>query len=257
MIFRRKTYRVNPEKLEVFTDFFHQYLYPNQIKHGAKLVGRWVTEQKDEVVAIWQYEDREHYESIEHAIRNSELHKLAQAKRKELGELFFESQEDFLNATGKYQPPKHIVAVSGLITNSNGEILLVKNHHRDDTYEIPGGQLEEGESLEEGVLREIQEETGVEVKLYGITGIYQNLTSGIVCVVFRGEYLSGTPRADEIETKEVFFQELNENNIDQFIKRPHFKKRVMDALNPSYIPYDAYKLRPYELISEFEVVVEV
>ncbi|MGD6834033.1 NUDIX domain-containing protein [Sutcliffiella halmapala] len=255
MFYRRKTYKIIPEKLDVFTAFFHEYLYPNQITHGANLIGRWVTEDKREVVAIWEYLNQEHYESIEKAIRSSELHTRAQTRRKELGELFVESSVDFMHATGRYHPPKQIVAVSALITNENGEILLVKNHHRADTYEIPGGQLENGETLTEGALREIMEETGVTVSLTGITGIYQNMTSGIVCVVFRGRYISGEPRHDGVETKEVLFQELNFENIDTWITRPHFKKRVLDAMNPNYIPYEAY-LKPYELIERFEVVKE-
>ncbi|WP_245208743.1 hypothetical protein [Gottfriedia endophytica] len=52
MIYRRKTYKIKPEKLNEFNDFFHTYLYPKQITHGAKLVGRWVNEAKDEILAI-------------------------------------------------------------------------------------------------------------------------------------------------------------------------------------------------------------
>ncbi|MBM7619238.1 ADP-ribose pyrophosphatase YjhB (NUDIX family) [Bacillus tianshenii] len=256
MIYRRKTYKIIPEKLEEFTAFFHEYLYPNQITNGAKLVGRWVTEDKSEVVAIWEYLNQEHYESIEKAIRSSELHRRAQARRKELGEVFVTSSQDFMHATGTYHPPRHIVAVSALITNDKGEILLVKNHHRADTYEIPGGQLENGETLAEGAIREVLEETGVSVSLTGITGIYQNMTKGIVSVVFRGEYISGEPLPDGVETKEVFFHKLDKNNAGAWITRPHFLTRVLDALEPTYLPAEAFNLHPYELISRFEAEKE-
>ncbi len=39
--------------------------------------------------------------------------------------------------------PRHIVAVAGLISNDNGEILLVRSPRRG--WEFPGGQVEEGE----------------------------------------------------------------------------------------------------------------
>ena len=65
MIYRRKTYKIKPEKLNEFNEFFHTYLYPNQTTHGAKLVGRWVNEAKDEIVAIWEYESIEEYQNIE------------------------------------------------------------------------------------------------------------------------------------------------------------------------------------------------
>ncbi|MFD1039080.1 hypothetical protein ACFQ3N_11870 [Virgibacillus byunsanensis] len=46
MVYRRRLYIIKPEKLDEFNDFFHTYLYPNQIKHGSKLIGRWVNEIK-------------------------------------------------------------------------------------------------------------------------------------------------------------------------------------------------------------------
>ncbi|MEQ6389343.1 NIPSNAP family protein [Bacillaceae bacterium S4-13-58] len=115
MIYRRKTYRIIPEKLEVFNEFFHTFLYPNQMKHGAKLIGRWVNENKTEITAIWEYESMEQYESIEKQIRSSELHQKAKERRKELGELFLESSQDFLTSTaktGSYSSPKLGGAVS-------------------------------------------------------------------------------------------------------------------------------------------------
>lgn len=256
MIFRRKTYKIKPEKLADFNTFFEEYLYPNQLKHGAKLVGRWVSSNQDEIVAIWEYETMEHYESIESKIRDSELHQKAKKKRQELGELYLSSHQDYLTSTvnqAAYQPPKHIVAVCGYITNQNGEVLLVRNFHRADTMEMPGGQVEEGETLEEAVHREIFEETGVTVQLIGVTGIYQNVTSNVVCIVFKGEYVSGTLTPAEGETSEVVFAPLTKENINEWITRPQFQNRALDAMEPTYIPYDSFNVRPYELLTRFEV----
>jgi len=255
-IFRKKVYKVSPENVQVFTDFFHQYLYPNQMRYGSKLVGRWVNEKQNEIMAIWEYESIEQYHNIEQKIRESELHRQAQEKRKEMGNLYIESSQEFLSTTGNYHDPKHIVSVSAYITNEKGEVLLVKNHHRSDTYEMPGGQVEEGESLHEAICREVMEETGVEVKLYGITGIYQSLTSRIFCIVFRGGYVSGTPRPAEGETQDVLFTRVDQENVDQWIKRPHFKTRLLDAIQSNYIPYESFKVRPYELIERYEAIQE-
>lgn len=259
MIYRRKTYRIRPNRLEDFNQFFHSYLYPNQLKHGANLVGRWVNESKDEIVAIWKYESMEQYETIESMIKKSELHQKAKERRLELGELFIESRQDFLTSTAEPNhnpPPKHIVSVSGYITNEKGEVLLVRNQHRSDTMEMPGGQVEEGETLEEAIHREIFEETGAKVRLTGITGIYQNITNNIICVVFRGEYQSGELRTAEGETTEVIFTPLTKENVEQFITRPHFKNRAIDAMVPSYLPYEAFRVGPYELIKRYDVKKE-
>jgi 8-oxo-dGTP diphosphatase len=260
MIYRRKTYKIRPEKLDDFNDFFHTYLYPNQLKHGAKLVGRWVTENKDEIVAIWEYSSMEHYENIESNIKKSELHKKAKEKRSELGELYIESKQDFLSSTAfpaSYHSPKQIVSVSGYITNEAGEVLLVRNIHRSNTMEMPGGQVEEGETLEEAIHREILEETGITIQLDGITGIYQNITSGIICVVFSGQYVSGKVRPAEGETSEVVFTHLTKERVNELITRPHFRNRTLDAMEPNYLPYEAFRVRPYELISRFEAKKEI
>jgi len=260
MIYRRKTYKIKPDKLNEFNNFFHTYLYPNQITHGAILVGRWVNDAKDEIVAIWEYKSIEQYQNIEEKIRMSDLHQKAKKKRVELGELFIESHQDFLSSTareGSYYPPKYIVAVSGYITNERGEVLLVRNVHRSDTLEMPGGQVEEGETLEEAIHREIFEETGITVDLIGITGIYQNVSNSIISVVFRGTFKSGEIRPAEGETSEVLFTQINYENINQLITRPHFRSRVLDAVSPNYLPFEAFKVKPFELVRRFEVKNEL
>jgi 8-oxo-dGTP diphosphatase len=55
MIYRRRVYQSVPEKFPVFNEFFHTYLLPNQLKQGARLIGRWTTEDCSEVTAIWEY----------------------------------------------------------------------------------------------------------------------------------------------------------------------------------------------------------
>ena len=54
-----------------------------------------------------------------------------------------------------------VTRTKGLIINSNNEITLGYSHK---TYQFPGGHLEDGETLEECLLREIEEETGIEIK---------------------------------------------------------------------------------------------
>ncbi|MEC5424103.1 hypothetical protein QGM71_11430 [Virgibacillus sp. C22-A2] len=96
------------------------------------------------------------------------------------------------------------------------------------------------------------EETGVKVSLTGITGIYQNISSGIICVVFRGHYISGELTPAEGETTEVIFSKLTKENASELIKKPHFRSRAIDAMEPTYLPYEMYTTRPFELIKRFE-----
>jgi 8-oxo-dGTP diphosphatase len=256
MLYRRKTYKINPQQLEVFNEFFHTYLLPNQLKHGAKLVGRWVTEAKDEIMAIWEYKDYETYEKIEQLVREDELHCLAKKKLKEISPLYLESKQDFLMPTGDYHYPKHIVSVSGFITNKEGEVLLIRTRERKDTWEMPGGQVEKEETLEEAVHREIKEETGLNVNLHGITGIYHNINMGIVNIVFRGEAKEGEFSFQEDEVLEAKFILLTSENIDQFITYPQLKNRLLDAMNPIYLPYESFRMKPYEILTRFEAKKE-
>lgn len=55
------------------------------------------------------------------------------------------------------------VTVSAIIQNSNGDILLCKSAKWNNQYVIPGGHVEYGETLEAALLREVREETGLEV----------------------------------------------------------------------------------------------
>ncbi len=53
-----------------------------------------------------------------------------------------------------------VIRTKGLIINSKNEITLGYSHK---TYQFPGGHLEEGETLSECLLREIEEETGIKI----------------------------------------------------------------------------------------------
>lgn len=53
MLYRMRVYQAVGENLPVFHDFFRTCLLPVQLRHGARLVGRWETED-GRVVAVWE-----------------------------------------------------------------------------------------------------------------------------------------------------------------------------------------------------------
>ncbi|MEG9295211.1 NUDIX hydrolase [Mangrovibacillus sp. Mu-81] len=145
--------------------------------------------------------------------------------------------------------PKHIIAVSAYVTNENGEALLVKTHWRSDTWEPPGGQVEEGEALDEAVCREIEEETGILISPIGITGVYYNTTKNLLSVVFNASVTGGELKIQPEEIKEAAFIKLTEENIDTYITRPHMKSRTIDCMKAkSVIPYETWEVEPYNLV---------
>lgn len=55
---------------------------------------------------------------------------------------------------------EEVTRVKALIINSNNEILLACLYNE---YQFPGGHLEKGEDKEDGLLREVKEETGLTI----------------------------------------------------------------------------------------------
>ncbi|ETW21553.1 NUDIX hydrolase [Mycobacterium gastri] len=120
--------------------------------------------------------------------------------------------------------PKHSVSVAGIVVRDDGRVLVIK---RDDNghWEAPGGVLELDESFEAGVRREVLEETGLEVTVERLTGVYKNLTHGIVALVYRCRPAGGQPQATE-EARETRWMTKEEA---QSAMVPAFGVRVLDA----------------------------
>jgi len=68
--------------------------------------------------------------------------------------------------------PTHIVAAAGVVENDKGEILLVNTYHGG--WVFPGGQVEEGENVIDAVIREIKEESGINVTVNKLFAISSN-----------------------------------------------------------------------------------
>lgn len=64
-----------------------------------------------------------------------------------------------------------VIRTKGLIINDNNEITLGYSHK---TYQFPGGHLEEGETINECLIREVKEETGIDIKNYELQPFQKN-----------------------------------------------------------------------------------
>lgn len=97
--------------------------------------------------------------------------------------------------------PRHTVSVAGAVIDGDGKVLAIRRDDNDH-WEPPGGLLELDEGLEDGLVREILEETGMLVEPVALTGVYKNLARGIVALVFRCRPLVGEP-GPTAEAREV------------------------------------------------------
>lgn len=87
--------------------------------------------------------------------------------------------------------PQHSVSVAAAVVDDDGRVLAVQR--RDNAHwEPPGGVLELNETIDQGLRREVEEETGLLVEPEALTGIYKNMPRGIVALVFRCRLIGGT-----------------------------------------------------------------
>ena len=64
------------------------------------------------------------------------------------------------------------IGVFAAIFNDAGEILCVQRNYQPYGWTVPGGRLEDGEGPEDAVIREVLEETGYQVSVERLVGIY-------------------------------------------------------------------------------------
>lgn len=131
----------------------------------------------------------------------------------------------------KALPARHSVSVAGVIVDGSGRALL--SRRRDNQrWEPPGGVLELAESIEDGLRREVREETGLEVEPVTLTGVYKNMPRGIIALVFRCRILAGqlTPNDEVTE-----FHWTTADEVTHMVSEA-YAVRVLDALHNSAAP---------------------
>ena len=172
----------------------------------------------------------------------------------EAGFIFHHSGEDYLMLVhrlveGSFIPAyaSHYIGAGGAVINENQELLVVQERagglNRRRFYKLPGGALMEGEHLEQGVIREVYEETGIRTSFdalvclrnlhgyrYGKSDIY------FVCRL--------TPLTHEISIQAEEIEECLWMPVQEYLSADTvgtFNKRIVEAvlespgLTPTFI----------------------
>ena len=101
--------------------------------------------------------------------RYTELRKISLALMELAAQLPLEKLDAFFDETREYITPK--VDIRGVVFNEKGELLLVKEKH-DGFWALPGGWADIGSSPRENVVREVMEETGLQVEPVRVLAIH-------------------------------------------------------------------------------------
>jgi 8-oxo-dGTP diphosphatase len=109
-------------------------------------------------------------------------------------------------ADGRIYPARPILAVSAAIIR-DGKVLIVRRARppAGGLYTLPGGGVEPGETLFEAVIREVREETALEVEPMGIAGYREaigrdaggRVERHYVILPFAARWLAGEPVLNE------------------------------------------------------------
>ena len=128
--------------------------------------------------------------------------------------------------------PKHILSAATIVLNENKEILLIKGPKRG--WEMPGGQVEEGESLKAAAIRETKEESGLDIEVTKFCGISQNVTGSICNTLFLGTPIGGELTTSS-ESLEVGFYPVKD--ALEMVTWKNFRQRIEYCLNEELHPF--------------------
>jgi len=135
-----------------------------------------------------------------------------------------------------YTPSKHFVSAATIVLNDQKEILLIKGPIRG--WEMPGGIVEEGESLKDAAIRETKEESGIDIEVLKFCGIFQNVKKSICNTLFLANPIGGDFTTSSESLEVGFFpikQALEIVTIDNFRQRIEYC--IDNSKQPFYVEF--------------------
>ncbi|MDX8365913.1 NUDIX hydrolase [Cytobacillus sp. IB215665] len=157
---------------------------------------------------------------------------------------------------GREDRGKVWLAVAGVVTSNNGEWLVVKKKYGGlkNKWSFPAGFVEHNETLDEAILREVYEETGITCEIEGMIGLRTGVISNDISdnmVLF-----SLKAQSEEIVIQEKELYDAAFISPDDLVKDPDSSillirfsqmelqnRKMYDDINPgSQFGYTKYKL---------------
>ena len=99
---------------------------------------------------------------------------------------------------------------------------------------MPGGQVEEGESIQCAAIREVKEASGVDVVIVKFCGIFQNISDGVCNILWPRRPVGGMIQTSK-ESRAVGYFPVGE--VFHLVTWKNFAKRIRLCLTPEEQPF--------------------
>ena len=135
------------------------------------------------------------------------------------------------------------VIVGGII-EKEGKYLLVQEAKKKcyEKWNFPAGHLDFNESLEQGAIREIKEETGCDVKLDGVCYVANRILEDdlFVMIVFNAKLINENIEFDKEEILDVKWFDYDEivNKMESMLRGNYVRTAVINLNNNLVAPID-------------------
>jgi ADP-ribose pyrophosphatase YjhB (NUDIX family) len=136
------------------------------------------------------------------------------------------------------------IGCAAVIFNATRQAILLTRRHDNGRWCLPGGHMEPGERVDEACVREVEEETGLEVRIERLIGVYSGYDRlveyadgnrfQIVGLCFEATAIGGTLGGSDETTAYGYFT-LEELALMDVVE--HHLERIRDAFTPHLQAY--------------------
>ncbi|MCG7344828.1 NUDIX hydrolase [Sporosarcina sp. ACRSL] len=127
---------------------------------------------------------------------------------------------------------KFIITSGAVVLDEHKRILLKKDPYRG--WELPGGIVEENENIKHAVVREVKEETGINIEIKRFCGVSQEIKRNICNMWWLGTPVSGSLKTSSESLEAGFF---GIEDALKLIRNDDFKVELLKCLDKNNHPF--------------------